>query len=76
MKTRKSYITEDGEVLELDEAWFREARRGRPELPETQRKKRVNLMLDPDVVARLKEQGNMSAHVNALLRKALGVTSG
>lgn len=73
MEPRRSYIMEDGEARELDEAFFREAKRGRPQLPSEQRKKRVNLMLDPDVVEGLKAQGNMSAKANAILRKALGV---
>lgn len=73
MEPRRSYIMEDGEARELDEAFFREAKRGRPQLPSEQRKKRVNLMLDPDVIEGLKAQGNMSAKANAILRKALGV---
>lgn len=69
----KSYIDDDGEALELDEAWFREAKRGRPELPSEKRKQRVNVMLDPDVAERLRREENMSATTNAALRKALGL---
>lgn len=88
---RKSYIDEDGEALELDEQFFREARPtsdfpelveiltrhgklGRPPLPEGQRKKRVTLHLDPDVLERLKADGKgWQTRANAALRKALGL---
>ena len=72
----KPYIDADGEVRELDEHFFRHARRGRPPLPPEKRKKRVQLMLDPDVVERLKADGRgMSPRVNAILRKALDLAS-
>ena len=88
---RKSYIDEDGEALELDEQFFREARPtadfpelveiltrhgklGRPPLPAAQRKKRVTLHLDPDVLERLKADGKgWQTRANAALRKALGL---
>jgi uncharacterized protein (DUF4415 family) len=73
MSKAKPYIGTDGEVRELDRAFMARARRGRPELPEEARKKRVNLMLDPDVVHALRDAGNMSARANAILRKALGI---
>lgn len=73
MSPRKSYIDENGDALELDEAWFQEAKRGRPPLPEAERKKRVQLLLDPDVVQRLKARGNMSGTANDLLRRAFGI---
>lgn len=57
----------------LDDDFFAHARRGRPPLPEEARKRRVNLMLDPDVVEKLRARGNMSAEVNAILREELGV---
>ena len=69
----KRYADEDGEVEDLDEAWFTQARRGRPPLPEEARKRRVNLMLDPDVVDRLRAEGGMSGRVNSLLREQLGL---
>ena len=69
----KPYIDEDGEVRELDEHFFANAKRGRPPLPNAQRKRRVNLMLDPDVIEGLKAKGNMSAEANAALRDALGI---
>ena len=51
--------------MELDDEWLRGVKRGRPELPSSRRKKRVNLMLDPDVVARLNDAG-----IRTHLRKA------
>ena len=88
MTGRKSYIDENGDALELDEAWFREAkptadipelaellrRQGRPALPDEARKKRVTLYLDPDVLAQLKSGGKgWQTRANAALRRALGL---
>ena len=87
MSKRKSYIDEEGEAVELDEAWFREAkplsafpdlarivRQGRPPLPEDEKKQRVTIYLDRDVVERLKAGGKgWQTRANAALRKALGV---
>ena len=89
--SKKSYIDENGEISELDEAWFREAkptseipelveilekhgRMGRPPLPEDDRKQRVTMYLDRDVIARLKEDGRgWQTRANAKLREALGL---
>ena len=73
MSKVEPYIDADGEVRELDDHFFRNARRGRPPLPSEDRKKRVNLMLDPQVIAALKARGVMSAEANRLLREALGL---
>lgn len=91
MSKRKSYIDDDGEVPELDEQFFREARPiwdfpdlvrdlqragklGRPPLPEAEKKQRVTMYLDPDVIARLKSDGRgWQTRANAALRKALGL---
>ena len=88
MTGRKSYIDENGAALDLDEAWFRQAkptadipelvdllrRQGRPALPEADRKTRVTLYLDPDVLARLKADGKgWQTRANAALRRALGL---
>lgn len=52
----------------------RALRRGRPELPEEQRKQRVTMYLDRDVVERLKEGGKgWQTRANAKLREALGL---
>ena len=69
----KPYIDEDGEVRELDEHFFRNARPGRPPMPSEARKQRVNLTLDPDVVAQLRKDGDMSGRVNRLLRRELAL---
>jgi uncharacterized protein (DUF4415 family) len=72
MAGRKSYIDENGDALELDEAWFREAKP--TALPEADRKTRVTLYLDPDVLARLKADGKgWQTRANAALRQALGL---
>lgn len=45
---------------------------GRPPLPEAERKKRVTLYLDPDILDRLKADGKgWQTRANAALRKAL-----
>ena len=66
---KKPYATHDGEVRELDADFFAKAKRGRPALPAEARKRRVNLMLDPDVADQLKTLPNASAYVNDMLRK-------
>lgn len=72
--TREPLIGPDGEVREITAEDLKRARRGRPPLPPEARKKRVQLMLDPDVVERLRAEGRgISPRVNALLRKALGL---
>ena len=73
MKNSKSYVSKEGEVQELDQHFFAKAKRGRPAMPEQQRKRRVNLMLDQDVIAGLKAKGNMSAEANSALREALNL---
>ena len=81
-------IDEDGEVRELtveDFALFKPTaeipelvallrRQGRPALPEADRKTRVTLYLDPDVLARLKADGKgWQTRANAALRRVLGL---
>jgi uncharacterized protein (DUF4415 family) len=47
---------------------------GRPLLPEEVRKRRVTIMLDPDVIAHFKAGGRgWQTRVNAALRKAAGL---
>ena len=49
-------------------------RHGRPALPESARKQRVTLYLDPDVLARLRADGKgWQTRANAQLRKGLGL---
>jgi hypothetical protein len=69
----KPLINSDGDVRELDQDFFARAQRGRPALPVKAKKRRVNLMLDPDVAERLHGVGNSSAFVNSLLREKLGM---
>ena len=47
---------------------------GRPPLPEADKKHRVTLYLDPDILAQLKSDGKgWQTRANAALRKALGL---
>ena len=49
-------------------------RQGRPALPEADKKQRVTIFLDRDVVERLKQGGRgWQTRANAKLRKALGL---
>ena len=48
-------------------------RRGRPKIPAKARKKRINLMPDPDIVEKLKAKGNMNNHTNNVLRDFFGL---
>lgn len=60
--------TEDAGLMEILR------KHGRPVLPETERKQRVTLYLDPDVLARLKADGKgWQTRANAQLRKGLGL---
>lgn len=71
MTKAKPYISDDGEVRELDRAFSKKAKRGRPPMVDSERKVRMNFMIDPDLAAKLDKQGNKSAIVNEALRKAL-----
>ena len=71
MNKPQPFIFSDGKVRELDEHFFAKAERGRPALPKAPRKRRVNLMLDEDVIAGLRAKGNMSFEANSALREAL-----
>ncbi len=47
---------------------------GRPQLPDAVRKRRVTILLDPDVIAHFKTGGRgWQTRVNAALRKAAGL---
>ena len=65
-------IAADPDTVELTEEWFAKAKRGRPTLPSSDRRRRVNLMLDPDIADQLRQTKNMSALVNQLLRANFG----
>ena len=68
--SEKSYIDDDGEALELDEAWFSKASRGRPKLPCELRKQRISTLLDSDVMKHFKSVGrDWQTRTHAALRK-------
>ena len=72
--TQKSHIDEGGEALELDEAWFIKAVRGRPKLPSELRKQRISIFLDLDVISHFKrEWRGLQTRINTALRKAAGL---
>lgn len=73
-KPEKPLTTPDGEAHELGDDFFAKARAGRPAMLAGERKKRVNVMMDPDVHSALKDRGiNMSDRINRLLRDDLGL---
>lgn len=62
------------EFPELVEILQKQGKLGRPPLPEGEKKQRVTLYLDRDVVERLKADGRgWSTRANAALRRALGL---
>lgn len=74
--TERAPLTdENGEVREITEADMKHAvRLGRPPMPADLRKRRVTMMLDPDILDRLKAGGRgWQTRANALLREALGL---
>lgn len=74
MKKPEPYTSADGEVRELDDHFFETAKRGRPALPDDQKRKRVNISLEPDLAAKVKEtKFNLSQRVNEMLRKEFGL---
>lgn len=59
---------------ELVEILQKHGKLGRPPLPEAERKTRVTLHLDPDVLAELRKGGRgWQTRANAALRRALGL---
>lgn len=57
----------------LDDDFFERARRGRPALAAADKKKRVNVTLDQELIDKARAKGiNLSARVNELLRQDLG----
>ncbi len=74
MTQRRSYIDDNGQALELDEQFFKEAKRGRPPLPDDVRKQQVTILLDPDVIEFFKKPGRgWQTRVNAALRGVAGL---
>lgn len=67
-------VAKDPDTVELDARFFKKARRGRPPLPPSERKRQVTMLLDPDVVAYFKSKGRgWQTRVNAALRVAAGL---
>lgn len=87
MSNPKQYIGSDGEVAELDAAWFTEAkptsefpalaqfaRKGRPALPPEQRKAKLSMVVDADVLAHFRATGKgWQTRLNAVLRREAGL---
>ena len=74
MKNPKPYIGRDDEVAELDSAWLATAKRGRPPMPAPLRKQRVNIMLDADLLEKLRASGKgWQTRINAMLRRDAGL---
>jgi len=72
--TQKTYIDDKGEAKSLDPAFFKKARRGRPSMEEAERKQRVTIMLDREVIDYFKKDGRgWQTRANAALRKAAGI---
>ena len=72
--SKKPYSDKSGEVRELDQTFFKHAKRGRPTKAEADRKQRVTIMLDKDVIAHFKQDGRgWQSRANAALRKAAGL---
>jgi uncharacterized protein (DUF4415 family) len=70
--TRKSYVDENGEARELDSAFFKEAKRGRPPLPSEEVKEAISIRLDPDIVKHYRAKGKgWQSRINADLRKII-----
>jgi uncharacterized protein (DUF4415 family) len=68
----KSYIKRSGEAAALDADYFRTARLGRPPLLPEERKRKVTIMLDPDVVEYFRRGGpGWQTRLNEALRKSM-----
>lgn len=64
----------DPDSQPLDVAFIARARRGRPEMEPGERKQRVTINLDPDLLRVLKRGGKgWQTRTNALLRHAVGL---
>jgi len=66
-------IAGDPDTFEASEEQMMAARRGRPHLPAEQRKQRITIMLDRDLVERLRASGKgWQTRINDALRKVVG----
>ena len=65
--SEKSYKDDDGEARELDEAWFAKIVDGK--ITSELRKKRISILLYPDVITHFKSRAWLVNKVNAALRR-------
>jgi len=67
-------IAADPDTFEFTDEQFKKARRGRPLMPEAERKQQVTMMLDKDVISHFKKDGRgWQTRANEALRKAAGL---
>lgn len=67
-------IANDPDALEMSNAQFKKAKRGRPFLAAGKKKQQVTMLLDPDIIAHLKKDGRgWQTRANLALRKQLGL---
>ena len=72
--TRRSYIDENGDALELDEHFFKNATRGRPPFLPEQRKVKTTIMFDRAVLEHFKKDGKgWQTRINDTLRDVAGL---
>ena len=72
--SNKPHINADGDVRELGAEFFKRAKPGRPKKPEAERKQRVTIMLDKDVIQHFKKDGKgWQTRANKALRKSAGL---
>ena len=69
----KSYIDKDGEALELDDAWFAAAARGRPKLLSDFFLQRITILFDSGVISHFKSDGRLwQTRINKSFRQVAG----
>ena len=74
MSNLEPFTKNDGELREITKEDLPRFKYGRPTLPKEVLKKSVNIRLDPDILAHLKEGGKgWQTRLNATLREALGL---
>ena len=67
-------IANDPDTFEFTDEQFKTARRGRPPMPEAEKKQQVTMLLDKDVITYFKKEGRgWQTRANEALRKAAGL---
>jgi len=67
-------IANDPDTFEFTDEQFKKARRGRPPMPEAEKKQQVTMLLDKDVISYFKKDGRgWQTRANEALRKAAGL---